>query len=72
MTKVIYVRGFNDYGSIVIKGIPRKMDFLDGESGDCYTIHEALKRAYDQGKDWEELQFEEIEDNDIFSDNYTL
>ena len=55
------------------------MKFLDGESEDatlwrdyrdCYKIADAIKKAYELGKSWGDLDIEEIEENDIDSKLY--
>ena len=55
------------------------MSFLDGESedatlwrdySDCYKIADFIKKAYELGKSWEELEIEKIEENDINSKLY--
>ena len=37
---------------------------------DCYKIADAIKKAYELGKSWEELEIEKIEENDINSKLY--
>ncbi len=64
---------------LVVKWLSRKLEFLDWEHednnlsrnfSDCYSITSLLKEIYELGLKWEKIEFEDIEDNDIFSDNY--
>jgi len=64
---------------VLIKWLSKELDFLDWEAednnlwrnfSDCFSVFNLLKEAYELWKSWVDVQFEEIEDNDIFSDNY--
>ena len=64
---------------LLIKWMWKKLNFLDWESedanlwrdfNDCYSISSMIKEANKLWLEWKEIQIENIEDNDLFSDNY--
>lgn len=79
LTVVSWYDDTEDRARLLIKFDWNKMSFLDGESEDatlwrdyrdCYKIADAIKKAYELGKSWEELEIEKIEENDINSKLY--
>lgn len=79
LTVVSWYDDTEDRARLLIKFDWNKMSFLDGESEDatlwrdyrdCYKIADAIKKAYELGKSWGDLDIEEIEENDIDSKLY--
>lgn len=64
---------------LVIKLWDKKLDFLDWEPEDanltrdfsgCFNIKDFILLANNLWLEWKKIELEEVEDNEIFSDNY--